>query len=73
MSDKSSADILNRRKFLGAAGLAGAGAALGAMPAMAEGAKPDPLITDVQDWNRYLGDGVDKKPYGVPRRSSRRT
>ena len=66
MSDKSSADILNRRKFLGAAGLAGAGAALGAMPAMAEGAKPDPLITDVQDWNRYLGDGVDKKPYGVP-------
>lgn len=31
MSDKSSADILNRRKFLGAAGLAGAGAALGAM------------------------------------------
>ena len=66
MSDKSSADILNRRKFLGAAGLAGAGAALSAMPAMAEGAKPDPLITDVQDWNRYLGDGIDKKPYGVP-------
>jgi sulfane dehydrogenase subunit SoxC len=66
MSDKSSADILNRRKFLGAAGLAGASAALGAMPAMAEGAKPDPLITDVQDWQRYLGDGVDKKPYGMP-------
>lgn len=66
MSDKSSADILNRRKFLGAAGLAGAGAALGATPAMAESAKPDPLITDVQDWQRYLGDGVDKKPYGVP-------
>lgn len=66
MSDKSSADILNRRKFLGAAGLVSAAAALGATPAMAEGAKPDPLITDVQDWNRYLGDGVDKKPYGMP-------
>jgi sulfane dehydrogenase subunit SoxC len=67
MSDRSSADILNRRKFLGAAGLAGAGAALATMPAIAEeAAKPDPLITEVQDWNRYLGDGVDKRPYGMP-------
>ncbi|MGL5167451.1 MAG: sulfite dehydrogenase [Afipia sp.] len=66
MSDKPSADILNRRRFLSAAGLAGAGAALSALSAVAEGAKPDPLITDVQDWNRYLGDGVDKKPYGMP-------
>lgn len=67
MSDKSSADILNRRRFLGAAGLAGAGAVLSAIPAVAEeAAKPDPLITEVQDWQRYLGDGVDKKPYGVP-------
>lgn len=65
-SDKSSADILNRRRFLSAAGLAGAGAALSALPAVAESPKPDPLITDVQDWNRYLGDGVDKKPYGMP-------
>ena len=66
MSDTSSADILSRRKFLGAASLAGAGVALGAKPAMAEGAKPDPLITEVQDWNRYLGDGVQKTPYGMP-------
>lgn len=67
MSDKLSADILNRRRFLGGAGLAGAGAVLSAIPAVAgEGAKPDPLITDVQDWNRYLGDGVDKRPYGTP-------
>lgn len=37
------------------------------MPARAQdAAKPDPLITEVQDWNRYLGDGVDKRPYGVP-------
>ncbi|MBN9319938.1 MAG: hypothetical protein J0I28_09660, partial [Caulobacterales bacterium] len=26
----------------------------------------DPLITEVQDWNRYLGDGVQKTPYGMP-------
>jgi sulfane dehydrogenase subunit SoxC len=67
MSDKSSADILSRRRFLGGAGVAGAGAVLSAIPAVAgEGAKPDPLITEIQDWNRYLGDGVDKRPYGMP-------
>lgn len=67
MSDKSSADILDRRRFLGGAGLAGAGVALGAVPSIAsEAAKPDPLITEVQDWSRYLGDGVDKRPYGSP-------
>ena len=27
---------------------------------------PDPAITDIQDWNRYLGDGVDARPYGKP-------
>ncbi|MBX9647811.1 MAG: sulfite dehydrogenase [Xanthobacteraceae bacterium] len=67
MSDRSSADILDRRRFLRAAGLAGAGAAIAAAPAIAgEPAKPDPLITEVQDWSRYLGDGVDKRPYGSP-------
>jgi sulfane dehydrogenase subunit SoxC len=66
MSDKASADILNRRRFLSVAGLAGAGVAMSSLPAVAEGAKPDPLITEVQDWERYLGDGVDKRPYGVP-------
>jgi sulfane dehydrogenase subunit SoxC len=64
--DRTSADILSRRRFLGAAGLAGAGAALAAAPVVAETAKPDPLITEVQDWARYLGDGVDKRPYGAP-------
>lgn len=63
MSDKSGTS-LDRRRFLG---VAGAGAALSALPAMAgEGAKPDPKITEVQDWQRYLGDGVAKRPYGVP-------
>ncbi|MFN7025145.1 MAG: sulfite dehydrogenase [Pseudorhizobium sp.] len=52
-----------RRSFL-RAGLAG-GAALagGAGGALAAG---DPLITEIQDWNRYLGDGVDARPYGSP-------
>lgn len=66
MKDRASADQLSRRRFLGAASLAGAGAALTALPAVAEPAKPDPLITEVQDWARYLGDGVDKRPYGSP-------
>ena len=61
MSDSSK---FNRRKFLGAS-LAGAGVALSAKQTLAQ-AKPDPLITDVQDWQRYLGDGVDKRPYGTP-------
>jgi sulfane dehydrogenase subunit SoxC len=57
----------SRRRFLGGAALAGAGLVT-AGSARAETGKPDPLITDVQDWNRYLGEGVDKHPYGVPSR-----
>jgi sulfane dehydrogenase subunit SoxC len=57
----------SRRRFLGGAALAGAGLVT-AGSARAEAGKPDPLITDVQDWNRYLGEGVDKHPYGVPSR-----
>ena len=26
----------------------------------------DPLITEIQDWNTVLGDGVDAAPYGMP-------
>eukprot|EP01035_Chromulina_nebulosa_P004992 gene4992-6776_t len=67
MSEKPSADLLNRRRFLGAAGLAGAGVALSSVPGAAgEAGKPDPLITDVPDWNRSLGDGVQSRPYGSP-------
>ncbi|HEY8337049.1 MAG TPA: sulfite dehydrogenase [Tardiphaga sp.] len=67
MSDKPSADFLNRRRFLGAAGLAGASVALSSVQGAAgEAGKPDPLITHVQDWNRYLGDGVQSRPYGSP-------
>lgn len=57
----------SRRRFLSGAALAGAGLVT-AGAARAEAGKPDPLITEVQDWNRYLGDGVDKSPYGAPSR-----
>jgi sulfane dehydrogenase subunit SoxC len=68
MSSDQKTTPLDRRRFLGAAGLAGAGLAASALPLRAQEAKPDPLITEVQDWNRYLGDGVDKRPYGTPSR-----
>ena len=58
---------LNRRGFLGAAGLAGAGLAAGASGLRAAPpATPDQLITTVQDWSRVLGDGVQARPYGSP-------
>jgi len=73
MSSDPKTEPLDRRRFLGAAGLAGAGLAASALPLRAQeakiqDAKPDPLITEVQDWNRYLGEGVDKRPYGTPSR-----
>jgi sulfane dehydrogenase subunit SoxC len=66
MREKSPARPINRRGFLSAAGLAGAGIAMPRRASAAEAAKPDPLITEVQDWQRHLGDGVDKRPYGSP-------
>jgi sulfane dehydrogenase subunit SoxC len=54
-----------RRRLL-AAGLAGGtGLALGGFKA-AQAADGEAAITEVQDWNRYLGDGVDARPYGTP-------
>jgi sulfane dehydrogenase subunit SoxC len=53
---------LGRRGFLrtaGAAALAAGGARSGL-------AAPDPAITEVQDWARYLGEGVASRPYGRP-------
>ncbi|HEV2510969.1 sulfite dehydrogenase [Bosea sp. (in: a-proteobacteria)] len=67
MTSPAKPDPLSRRRFLGGAAVAGAGLA-GTGLARAETAKPDPLITEVQDWSRYLGEGVDKRPYGTPSR-----
>ncbi|HEY0852268.1 MAG TPA: sulfite dehydrogenase [Bradyrhizobium sp.] len=65
MREKSSFHF-SRRHLLSAAGLAGAGVALSRGASVAGAAKPDPAITEVQDWQRYLGDGIDKRPYGMP-------
>ena len=66
MTDVLSAEKLNRRGFLRTGGIAAAGLATTGFAARAETAKPDPLITEVQDWQRYLGEGVEKFPYGSP-------
>ncbi len=50
---------------LGAVSVAGASLLGGAREVLAD----DPLITEIQDWNRYLGDGVDARPYGMPARA----
>ena len=39
-------------------------AGLAAGKASASG--PDPLITELQDWATYTGEGVDETPYGLP-------
>jgi sulfane dehydrogenase subunit SoxC len=57
---KSGGKGLARRGLFGAAGIAGLVAGTAARAA------PDPLITEVQDWNRMLGEGVDARPYGTP-------
>jgi sulfane dehydrogenase subunit SoxC len=57
---------ITRRGLLSAAGVAGAGIALPRRAWATDSAKPDPVITEVQDWQRQLGDGVDKRAYGAP-------
>lgn len=58
----------SRRAFLRsslAAGGVAAGAGLAATGARAE-ANVENLPPNVQEWGKYLGDGVDAQPYGVP-------
>jgi len=64
MTDKRRSAQLSRRGVLGG-GIMGAAAIAGA--AMTRGASAgEPQITEIQDWNRTLGDGVDARPYGKP-------
>lgn len=62
-SNKAAARRAVLKKGLQLGGLAGASLA-GSRTVRA--ATPDPLITEIQDWNRYMGDGVDANPYGSP-------
>ena len=57
-------DGASRRAFL-KGGLAGVAAVAGTAVA-ARAADGESLITEIQDWNRYPGDGVDARPYGRP-------
>ena len=58
--------LASRRGFL-KSGLAIGGAAVAGMAGAGRAsAASDPAITKVQDWNRYLGPGVDASPYGMP-------
>ncbi len=66
MSEKKAHDALDRRSFLRASGLAGAGLFATSAPVLSQQGKPDPAITDVQDWARNLGPGVVSSPYGKP-------
>lgn len=54
----------SRRRFLSGAGLAAAGLVAG--KAQAQTAKPDPAITQMQEYNQLLGEGVQSRPYGSP-------
>jgi len=53
----------SRRQFLAGAAAVGVGGTAAKAAGTAEG---DPLITQVQDWSRGLGDGVVHTPYGLP-------
>ena len=65
MTDTPSKGKATRRGFL-KAGLTGGVALAGVAAAGRASAAGEPLITEVQDWNRYPGDGVDARPYGTP-------
>lgn len=60
MTNSARPGAASRRAFLkgglaASAALAAGGAAAG-----------EQVITEVQDWNRYSGEGVDARPYGTP-------
>ncbi len=63
----SSKGRTTRRGFLtGAAAVGGSLAATGLVrPAMAE-SDPENQPPNVADWSKYLGEGVDARPYGTP-------
>ena len=56
---------VGRRRLLPSGMVGGAALMAGASKAFAT-SKPDPAITEIPDWNRYTGEGVDARPYGTP-------
>lgn len=66
MKKEGSGPLSSRRAFLMGGALGATSLALGA--AKAADAGGEEVITEIQDWNRYLGEGVDAYPYGKPSR-----
>ena len=65
MTSASDKTRISRRHFIKSTAMTSG--ALAAGPALAAANKgDDPAITRVQDWSRYLGDGTDARPYGMP-------
>ncbi len=64
MSGNKPLKPMDRRNFLLTAGVTTA--AVTAASLTAKAAQPDPAITEVQGWARFLGDGVASRPYGKP-------
>jgi len=56
----------SRRQLLTGGLATGAGIAMAGLARAAGAPKGDPAITEIQEWNQYLGDGVDANPYGMP-------
>ena len=52
----------SRRAFLRGT----AAAITGTLATATTASEADPLITNVQDWASFTGDGVDETPYGLP-------
>jgi sulfane dehydrogenase subunit SoxC len=61
MSEKK--PTATRRQFLGGAAVATGALATGKL---VHAQAADPLITEIQPWQQYLGAGVDAAPYGMP-------
>ena len=55
-----------RRRFLSTGLALGGVAAAATLGGPRRAVADDAAITDIQDWNRYLGDGVVARPYGQP-------
>ena len=51
---------------MGGASAAGAAVAMGAGGFSVSSAKAATIPEQVPDWTRYLGDGVNINPYGIP-------
>ncbi len=64
MSERKHQGTISRRRFLHGTGVAAVAAA--AMSKTASAGGPDPAIVHIPDYGRYLGDGVEARPYGKP-------